>query len=242
VGQPALADLHLLAAPPHVDLSAAQRVRMGVRHGAPGRARQHSRDDQRDHPVQVVGGQRRTAAPDAPQVDLVRLAHVPPVDGVAPEADSRHRQQHVGGSGGAGEVVEQGGDPGAGVGVQHPARRDVAAVAGVAGHRVGRVAQPVVVVGDGDDSGTGIAAHRDAPGAGQSLLQRRDDALQRVRSRGRVGQVPHGERPRELPGRDQGSVHGVPRSCERRAGEGRGARPSRPASGRNQEQTTKPPV
>ena len=144
-GQPGLADLDPVAAGGGVDLDAADRVRVLGVDGADAPAGQGGGRDGAGHGEQVAALERRPA-PDAPQVDLVRLAHVMAVDAVAPVDQAGADQQHVAPAGVGGQLVERRRDHGRGLRAQQHVAAQPARVAGVARDAVGRVVQAIVVV------------------------------------------------------------------------------------------------
>jgi hypothetical protein len=189
VGEPALADLDLVGVTePGIDLAPVDRVRVRARRGAPRRTGQDRGDDGRDHRVEVVLTECRTCAPEPPEVVLVRLTDVVAVDHVAAVADARSAQQHVIRSVPR-DLLVQSRHARAGVRPQHVGVVDVPGVAAVARDIVRAVAEPVVVVGDRDDAGPGVAADGHLPRSGERSLESRRHELDRVVTLRRIGQV-----------------------------------------------------
>ena len=195
--EPALA--HLDAR--DVDLAPRGGVRVRAGRGVPRLVREHGAEHGREHPGEVGLAERRAAAADAPQVELVRFADVAGVDHVAPVADPGHAEHDVGR---AVQAVEQRRDVRGGVRAQHPPRPDVAGVPRVPGHRVRVIPQPVVVVRDGHDARARLPAHRYRPAARERVLDRGHHVLDGVPAGGRVGQVAQRQRLREPVGGDGG--------------------------------------
>ena len=104
------------------------------------RSGQDRRDDEADHLVEVAAVERLAAA-DAPQVELVRLADVQPIDHVAAVDEARACHDDVVGVTGRARRAQRGGHHRGHVRPQEPALVDVARVAGLAGGGVGRVAE-----------------------------------------------------------------------------------------------------
>ena len=170
-----------------LDLEALLRVRVHGRTAAVGAARQERGDDEGHHLLQVVEAQRAAAHP--PEVELVRLADVQAVDGVAPVDDAGAGEEDVLVAGVA-QRAQGARDQRGGVRPQHPPVVDVAAVAGVPGGRLGRVAEPVVVVGDVHDglarcttTGTSHASRRAAMASRTSSWMACGPSATSVRSR-----------------------------------------------------------
>ena len=84
---------------------------------------------------------------------------------------------------------------------QHLARTHVARVARVARHGVARVAERVVVVGDGDDAGTAMDEWRQTPRARQRGDDLFEQALHGVHAFSGIGEVAHFQCARHLGGR-----------------------------------------
>jgi hypothetical protein len=76
-----------------VNLEAVERVRMYGRLQPQRHTREHRACDGFDHRDEIVTGQRTLH--DSPQVELVRLADVQPVDCIATVRETRARDQHV---------------------------------------------------------------------------------------------------------------------------------------------------
>ena len=205
VGHAALGHLHPLAARLDVDLQPAGRVRMGGGDGLQRAARAAARPPPPDH-VGQLGRAERLAAPDPPQVELVRLSDVEPVDPVPPPDQAGAGEERVVGRRG-GEAAEQRRDHGRGLRPEQPAAGDVAGVAGVARGAAGRVEEPVVVVGDGDDRLGPLLEHRAAPGVAQRRDGGVDEELHGVGPLGRVGQVAEGQGSLQGFGREDGVRH-----------------------------------
>jgi hypothetical protein len=179
--EPAFEQLHPLAVDVDVDLQATDRVRMRGREHALAYAGHERRDDRRDHVREVGFGHRR--AGHAPQVELVRLADVQPVDAVAPPHQSGDGHQDVVGWR-RGQLAQRAGNGCRGVRAQHPPRVDVGGRgdeplhAVVAGGGVGEIAQRQGVgqlrVADGMDVvGHGSSLERsgwrlESPGPGRA--------------------------------------------------------------------------
>jgi hypothetical protein len=182
-------------------------------------ARRQRLHQQADHLTEV--GVVERPARDAPQVELVGRCGMEPVDGVAPVDNPRTDQEHVGGGGGLGrEGTQGGGDHRAGVAAQHAVLVEVAGVAHVPADRVGRDAQPVVVVLDGDHTRPPVPAHLAVPGRGERGDGGVGQQLDGVVALPGVGEVPHGQVVGEL-ARAEGvrrGRHGV--SFVRRVGRG----------------------
>src|SRR5204862_5603421 len=81
---------------------------------------------------------------------------------------------------------------------------DLAKVPGVACHCVGREAEGVVVVGQGNNSGATGQAHLAAPGRSEGGRRKVDDQLDGMTARSRIGEVADGEVTGELVGRKDG--------------------------------------
>ena len=104
------------------------------------------------------------AAADAPEVELVGLAHMQPVDGVATVDQADRRQQDVGRLAVRRQVIQQRWDHRRGVRAQHGRSGHVARVARVARDGVGRVPQALVIVVDGYHGIGAVHEHLTAPG------------------------------------------------------------------------------
>jgi hypothetical protein len=76
-----------------VDLETVERVRMQCCVQSQRHARQHRTGNGLDHRDQIVARQRSLR--DPPQVELMRLADVQPVDRVAPIGQAGAREQHI---------------------------------------------------------------------------------------------------------------------------------------------------
>jgi len=127
---------------------------------------------------------------DPPQVELMRGAGVLPVDGVPAVHDPRADQQQVV-AGPAGEPAQRRGDHGAGMAAQYVPGGHVPGVAGLPGDRLGRVREPVVVVGDRHDPGAAAPANLAVPGTAEPFHRLADEDLDRVPAFGGIGQIPH---------------------------------------------------
>jgi hypothetical protein len=127
------------------------------------------------------------------------------------------------------------------VAAQHDGVAEVARVAGLAGDRRRRIAEPVVVVLDGDDGRRAQHAHGAAPPGGERL----DDGVEQqpdgVRPLGGIGQVAQREGGGELVGGEGGGGHGDPHEWwrvgftprpPRRADQTDASMPARPHRGR----------
>ena len=171
----------------HVDLAAVQRVRVHPRLLAIAKAGDQRAEQYRDHLVKVGTGDG--AAGDSPQVELVRGPGVLPVDGVAAVHDPQAHKQHViGGIGG--KPAQRGRDHRAGMAAQHAPGRHVPGVAGIAGDRLGRVSEPVVIVDDRHDPRPAAPADLAAPGTAQRNHGLVNEELNGVRAIGRVREIP----------------------------------------------------
>ncbi len=139
-----------------------------------------------DHVVEVVGGE--PATPESPQIDLVGLAGMQPIDGVAPVDQAGADQQQV-----VGRVESQrtqgARDHRRGLGAQQHALRHVARVARVSGGSVGRIAEPVVVVFDRHQRPGAVEEAPATPALGERFVKCADDPLHGVRTLDRVGEV-----------------------------------------------------
>ena len=195
-----------------------QRVGMSPRLLAVGQARGERAEQDRDHLVQVGAAHRPPG--DPPQVELVRGAGVLPVDGVPAVHDPRAGQQHVV-AGLAGEPAQRRGDHGAGMTAQHVPGVHVPGVAGIPGDRLGRVPEPVVVVGDRHDPRAAAPANLTVPGTAEPLHRLADEDLDRVRAFGRIGQIPHAKVALQLHRIEVGNRTGHGDSSFRRTGWGR---------------------
>ena len=83
---------------------------------------------------------------DPPQVELVRLADVQPIDHVSAVDEAGARHDDVVGVTGPNEAAQRPGHHRRHVRAQEPAVVDVARVPGLAGRGVGRIAEHLVVV------------------------------------------------------------------------------------------------
>lgn len=190
MSQPALPYFDPLIARSHVDLPTVDRV--GVYPGLPSplAPREERVGQELEHLVQVVVTDGVPG--DPPDVELVGGPGVQPVDGVPSVRDARADEEHV-----VGRVCcqgsEGGGDHGARMASQHTPIVHIARVAGVAGHRVGRIAEAVIVVGQRHDAGAACDPNVAAPGVAQGPDSQLDEELDAVRPFGRVGQVSDGE-------------------------------------------------
>jgi hypothetical protein len=150
------------------------------------RAGEHAAHYDLDHLDKGSGVER--AAGDTPQVELVRLADMQPIDRVAAIRQTRAHQQHVVVVC-RGDRAQRARDHRGRLGAKQTARRHVPRVTRVARRGIRRIAQIVVVVGDADERGRSIDDH----GALPALAQRRDrilhKQLERVRTRRSVGQI-----------------------------------------------------
>jgi hypothetical protein len=159
------------------------------RRRAPGAAGQERADRRRDHRLEIAARELGAAAAQAPEIELVGLARVQTIDAVAPVDDAGAGEQDVAPAALAGELGERGGHDGRGLRSQHDVAGDVARVADVADDALGRVAEAVVVVGDGRERRGAAHAWLGAPvgdeGGGRSL----DERLQGVRPVVRIGQI-----------------------------------------------------
>jgi hypothetical protein len=208
-------DLHPAAVVVHIDLAAVERVRMSPRLLAVGQARGERGEQDRDHLVQVGAAHRLPG--DPPQVELVRGPGVLPVDGVAAVHDPRASQQHVV-AGLAGEPAQRRGDHGAGMTAQHPAGVHVPGVAGFPGDRLGRISEPVIVVGDRHDPGTATPADLALPGTTEPLHSLADEDLGGVGTFRGFGQIPQAKVALQLHGIEVGNRTGHDDSSFRRTG------------------------
>jgi hypothetical protein len=172
---------------PHVDLAAVLGVRVDPRLLAVRQTGDQRLEQARDHLVQVLAGHR--TARDPPQIELVRRAAVLPGDGVPAVHHPGAGQQHIVAAGTAGKPPQRGRDHGAGMAAEHPAGTHVAGVTGFPGDRGGRVAQPIVVVGDRDDSRAPAPPHLARPDTGQRGGDPVGEDLDGVRARRGIGQV-----------------------------------------------------
>lgn len=92
--QAAFGELQPLSVVSHIDLPTADGVGMlDLRHPPLG-SRKDGLDEQRDH-LEQIGRVCGGGAAESPQVDLVRLADVRPVDDVAAVGQARHDDQLV---------------------------------------------------------------------------------------------------------------------------------------------------
>ena len=203
-GKAALEQLDPLLADQHLDLEAVVGVGMLGRDRAMAAAGQHRRDDQLDHLLEVAAVEPRSAA-DPPQVELVGLADVQPVDHVAAVDQARAGHHHVVVT--AGQPPQGGRHHGRGVRAQQVRVVQVARVAGIAGGGVRRVAEQLVVLGDGHHRAGPVDEDRAAPARGQRLGDGGGHQLHGVGAGGRVGQVAQRQRGVELLGCD-GAGHG----------------------------------
>ena len=122
----------------------------------------------------------------------MRLAHVQAVDDVAAIDEPRRADEHV--VGGARRQLPQGRrDRRGGLAAQQAAGVEVARVAALACRAVGRIAQRVVVVGDGDDAVGAVHVDRAAPAGAQGVGRARDELLHAMRPVGGVGEVGQGQ-------------------------------------------------
>jgi hypothetical protein len=205
MGQAALAELDPAALGADLDLAPGQCVGVARRHGPHRQSGRERRAGDRHHALEVASGHRR--ARGAPHVELMRLAHVQPVDDVAAVDDAGAGHERIVRAQ-LGELAQRARDDRRHVRSQHGARRDVAGVPGLARDAVGRVAQRVVVVGDRDDAAAAPHVDVRAPGPGQRGDRRLDEPLHAVLARVGVGQVAQRQRALEL-GVGDAMKHGV---------------------------------
>jgi hypothetical protein len=136
-------------------------------------------------------------AADAPEIDLVGLAHVAAIDRVAPVDESGCHDQLID-AGPPGIVLEGGRELSAGVAAQHHRRTDVAGVTAGAGDVAGIVAEAVVVLAHRHDRRGPHVAHGAAPLGLQGGHDRVQKHLDRVRTLRGIGEVPHVQRTAKL--------------------------------------------
>ena len=183
----------------------APRSCTGAPPEAPGcaRAGQGRRDDEADHLLQVIRGERLAPA-HAPQVELVRLADVEPIDHVAAVDQARACHDDVAGAARRDEAAKRIGDHRRHVRPQEPVLVEIARVPGLPRRGSGRIAERLVVRADRDDRARPVDQHRSAPGALQGVADRVREKLHGMRPRGRIGQVAQRERAVELVLSDDG--------------------------------------
>ena len=181
----ALAYLHPRIAILHVQLQSVRRV--GVHGGSEVQrpVRQQRLHHTLGHVPQVRRAERRTVA-QVPEVQLVRLAAVQPVDAVAPVHEAGAREEHVT-RGLSGELAQRRRDHRRGLRAQERALAHVARVARISRSAVRRVVRPkIIVVGHGDDGARAHHAHLAAPARGQGGEHLVEQQLQGVESLGGV--------------------------------------------------------
>ena len=222
MGEAAFPDLHPAAVVVHIDLAAVERVRMSPRLLAVGPAQGERAEQDRDH-LGHVGAAHRPLS-DPPQVELVRGAGVLPVDRVPAVHDPGADQQHVV-AGLTGEPAQRRGDHGAGMTAQHVPGVHVPGVPGIPGDRLSWVSEPVVVVGDRHDPGTGAPADLAAPGTTEPLHSLADEDLDGVGTFGGFGQIPQAKVTPQLHRIEVGSKTGHGDSSFKRTGWGSSSRP-----------------
>lgn len=177
--QAALADLDPVVAVGDVDLPPRDRVGVHGRHGPPPPPRQRGPDDPVDQLFQRHLGQGPAdVGADAPDVELVWLPDVLPVDHVAPVDHPRTHQRHVVAASGR-DLLQRQRHHRAGVAAEHQLLGEVAAVARVTRSRAGLVAEPVVVVADRDDR-VGVTAGNRRRGIVDRVTDRVDQVLDGV--------------------------------------------------------------
>jgi hypothetical protein len=130
----------------------------------------------------------------APQVELLRLSGVQPVQAVPAVDEAGAREEDVRGrTGEGGEPPEERRDHRRGLGSEERPVADVARVASVAGGAVGRVVEPIVVVGALYDGALPFDDDLTAPGTAEGGHRVGHQLLHGVGSVGRVAQVGHGK-------------------------------------------------
>jgi hypothetical protein len=129
-----------------------------------------------DHLLEITHPQRRPTRADSPQVELMGLSHVRAVDRVAPVDHSRTGEHYVRRRP-CREAIKGGGHQRRRVRPQDQITRQVARVASIPGHGLGRIEEPVVVVLDGDNRVGPVSLQRDGPGAPKGRLDLLDDPL-----------------------------------------------------------------
>jgi hypothetical protein len=185
IGEAAFEQLHPVAVPRHLHFPGVRRIRMTRGHGTPARSGSEGVDGGRDHRIQRVAPE--PAPGQAPQVELVRLADVQPVDGVAPVDEAGYGEQLV--TDPTAQPPECGRNGRRRVRPQQPGLVEIAGVAPVARGAVGRIAERVVVVDDGDDTVAAMHADGYPPELREALEGDCDERLHRVLALRRIGEV-----------------------------------------------------
>ena len=130
-------------------------------------------------------------------------AGVESVDGVTSIGDARAHDQDVLRSL-VGQRTQGGRDHGGGVAPQDMGSIDIPGVPRVARHSVGREAERVVVVCQGNNSGATGQAHLAAPGRSEGGRREVDEQLDGMTARSRIGEVADGEVTGQLVGQEDG--------------------------------------
>ena len=149
-GETALEQLDPGSLDQHLHLAPLAGVRMRCRERPVRRIRQHGRDDQIDHLLEV-GGRQGRVAPHPPQVELVRLADVQAVDHVAPVDEPGTGDDEIEAGVRTRDVPERPRDHRRGVRAQQPAVVEVAGVPRLARRCIGRIAEQLIVLRERHD-------------------------------------------------------------------------------------------
>ena len=169
-----------------VHLQPVERIRVHSRIQPQRHAGQHRARDDFDHGHQVIARERTLR--DPPQIELMRLADVQPVDRVPPIGQAGAREYHV--------LVTRRCDHAQrarnhrrGLRTQQQLRRQVPRVAGIARCAVGWVAQGVVIVGRWHQRRRAVHHDGTAPRRPQSVECVLHEQLHRVRAERSVREI-----------------------------------------------------
>ncbi len=174
-----------------VHLEPVDRVRVARRRKPERRAGQHRVRRDVDHLLERRASEWATR--DAPEIELVRLADVQPIDRVAPVSEPRAHEQHVVVAGRR-EHPERGRDHRGRLRAEQPIGRHVPRVARITRRAVGRIAERVVVFGDRDDRRRAVHDDRATPARGERRDGVAHEQLHCVRAERRVGEIAQRER------------------------------------------------
>ncbi len=171
---------------------------MGRRQSAVRAAGQHRGDDERDHRLEVLQAALTRGAGHAPQIELVRLPGVQPIDGVTAVGQAGADEEQILTVCEGPEARQERRNHRRGLGAQDGDVAHVTGVASVPGDRIGRVTEAIVVVARGDHGARATKANFGAPGVAQGRDDRVDQELESVLPLLGIGEIADGERATEL--------------------------------------------